>query len=130
METSARATVLACDLARDLGLRGDPLRCVYYTAMLRFVGCTSLAAETAAIAAGNDLEVLGDLIIPDAGSPRQILGAIVTKVGRSAPPLARAAAVARTLANPKFPQQLAAAHCEQAVALAEHLGAPADTVAA
>jgi len=130
METSARATVLAIDLARELGLRAEALRTVYYTAMLRFVGCTSLAAETAAIAGGDDLAVLGDLIVPDAGSPKEVLSAIVTKVGRNAPPLARAAAVAKTLANPKFPEQLAVAHCEQAVALAEHLGAPAETVAA
>jgi len=130
METSARATVLAIDLARDVGLRGEALRGVYYTSMLRFVGCTSLASETAALGGGDDLAVLGDMIVPDAGSPREILGTIVTKVGRTASPLERAKAVAKTLAKPAFPQELAVAHCAQAVALAEHLGAPAETVAA
>ena len=130
METSARATVLAIGLARDVGVRGEALRGVYYTAMLRFVGCTSLAAETAQLAAGDDLATLGDLIMPDHGSPREVMTAIVTKVGRTAAPAARVAAVARTLAHPRFPQELATAHCAQAVALAEHLGAPAETVAA
>jgi hypothetical protein len=130
METSARATVLAIDLARDVGLRGEPLRNIYYTAMLRFVGCTSLSAETAQLAGGDDLAMLRDLLLPDHGSPRAMLGAIVTKVGRGQSPLQRVAAVARTLTTPSFPQQLIAAHCAQAVALAEHLGAPAPTVAA
>ncbi|HTL32719.1 MAG TPA: HD domain-containing phosphohydrolase [Kofleriaceae bacterium] len=129
METSARATVLAIDLARDLGIRAEPLRAIYFTAMLRFVGCTSLAAETAQIA-GDDLATLGDMIVPDAGSPRDVMKTIVTKVGRTAPSrIDRAKAVGKTLANPAFPKQLAVAHCAQAVALAEHLGAPAETVA-
>jgi HD-GYP domain-containing protein (c-di-GMP phosphodiesterase class II)/DNA-binding CsgD family transcriptional regulator len=130
METSARATVLAVGLARELGMRGEQLRAVYYTAMLRFVGCTSLAAETAAQSGGDDLAALGDLILPDHGKPKEVLAAIVSKVGRTATPLARVAAVARTLANPSFPQQLIAAHCAQAVALAEHLCAPPPTIAA
>jgi HD-GYP domain-containing protein (c-di-GMP phosphodiesterase class II) len=130
METSVRTTVLAVDLARDLGLRGPAVRGVYYTAMLRFVGCTSLAAETARVGGGDDLAVLGDLIVPDAGSPRAIARTIITKVGKHAAPVARVLAVARTLTNPGFPKQLAIAHCAQAVALAEHLGAPAETVAA
>lgn len=130
METSGRATVLAVELARDAGVRGEALQTVYYAAMLRFVGCTSLAAETAA-AVGDDLALLGDMIVPDAGSPRDVLRTIVTKAGRNAPgPLARARAVSRVLANPTFPQQLAVAHCEQAVALAGHLCAPGGAVAA
>lgn len=130
METSARATVLAVELARDLGIRGEPLRTVYYTAMLRFVGCTSLAAETAEHGAGDDQALLGTMIVPDAGSLGQVLRTVVTKVGRHAGPLGRVRAVAKTLSDPKFGVQIAAAHCAQAVALAEHLGAPADTVAA
>lgn len=130
METSARATVLAMELARDVGLRGAALRGVYYTSMLRFVGCTSLAAETARMAGGDDLAMLGDLIVPDGGSPPAVLSTIVRRVGRTESPLARVAAVARTLAHPGFPQQLAAAHCAQAIALAEHVGAPPEAVAA
>jgi len=38
METSARATVLAVDLARDVGPRGESLRGVYYPSMPRFRG--------------------------------------------------------------------------------------------
>ncbi len=118
METSARATVLACDLARDLGLRGEPLRGVYYAAMLRFVGCTSLAAETARHASGEDIAMLGDLIIPDAGSPGQVLRTIVGKAGRGTGLVGRVRAIANTLGDPKFPKQLAIAHCAQAVSLA------------
>ncbi len=125
-ETSVRATVLAVELARDLGLRGDALRGVYYTTMLRFVGCTSLAAETAEAAGGDDLTTLGDLIVPDAGSPRAMLRAIVTKVGRTVGPLARTAAVARTLANPSFGKQLAIAHCAQAVVRIVHVALRAE----
>ena len=130
METSARATVLAVDLARDLGLRGEPLRAVYYTALLRFVGCTSLSAETAHAAGGDDMALLGDLMVPDAGSPTQMLKAIVTKAGRDTGFVGRVRAVSRVLGDPKFPQRIAVAHCAQAVALAEHLGAPAETVEA
>src|SRR5262245_57505663 len=103
METSARATVLAVDLARDLGLRGESLRDVYYTAMLRFVGCTSLAAETAQHASGDDLALLGDMIVPDAGSPGQVVRTIVGKAGRGSGAVGRVRAVANLLTDPKFP---------------------------
>src|ERR1044072_8464972 len=58
METALRTSWLAVELGRDIGVRGDDLRDVYYTALLRFIGCTAYAHETAALYGGDDLAIL------------------------------------------------------------------------
>src|SRR3954451_13806561 len=58
METALRTCWLAVELGRSLGVRGEDLRDVYYTALLRFIGCTAYAHETAALYGGDDLSIL------------------------------------------------------------------------
>jgi HD-GYP domain-containing protein (c-di-GMP phosphodiesterase class II)/DNA-binding CsgD family transcriptional regulator len=128
METSARATLLATALAREVGVRGAELVTVYYTALLRFVGCTSFAHETAWYAGGDDLALLGGLMPADAGSFPSIAGRIFREAGRGQGALTRTRSIARLLSDPKIGRKIAVAHCDQAVALAGHLGAPEGVV--
>src|SRR6187397_2397819 len=100
-ETALRTSVLATGLGRVLGLRGEALRDVYYTGLLRFVGCTAYAHETAA-RFGDDLALLHALTPADAGSPLSILVTAAKRVGAGRSPLRRAAAVARVMADPSF----------------------------
>src|SRR4051812_39397568 len=75
METALRTFVLAVGLGRDLGLKAADLRAVYYTALLRFVGCTAYAHETAAQFGGDDMAFLRALTPVDATKPAALFSA-------------------------------------------------------
>jgi putative nucleotidyltransferase with HDIG domain len=128
LETALRTSYVAVELGRAVGLTGEPLRDVYYTGLLRFIGCTAFAHEQAFYAAGDDQAFSRDLAPVDGGQPRQVLAAIVAKIGRGHGPLQRVRAVVRTLADPRGPAKFAAAHCELAVRLAARLGMSAQVV--
>lgn len=121
-ETALRTCLLAVQLGRALGVQGEALRDIYYTGLLRFIGCTAFAHETAARLGGDDMGALRALTPADTGSPVSLLVTAVTRVGAGSPPLRRAAAVARLTTDPAFGRQLATAHCELAIALAGRLG--------
>jgi hypothetical protein len=55
MEHGLRTCWLSLAVAQALGLREAELSCVYYVALLRFVGCTSDASDIAAVAGGDDV---------------------------------------------------------------------------
>ena len=55
LEHGLRTCRLAVAAASELGLDRSARACVYYTALLRFIGCTSDASETAALAGGDDI---------------------------------------------------------------------------
>jgi putative nucleotidyltransferase with HDIG domain len=122
METALRTSLLAVLLGRELQLPGETLSDIYYTGLLRFIGCTAYAHETAQAGAGDDLGLLRLLTPADSASPRDVAGRIVRGAGRDAPLLRRAGSVGRLLSDPALPRRLATAHCEQAVALATRLG--------
>ncbi len=122
METALRTCLLAVLLGRELRLPGQALSDIYYTGLLRFIGCTAYAHETAQAGAGDDQGLLRLLTPMDTASPREVAGRIVLGAGRGAPFLRRAGAVGRLLSDPAMPRKLAAAHCEQAMALSTRLG--------
>jgi HD-GYP domain-containing protein (c-di-GMP phosphodiesterase class II) len=68
-----RACLLATELARRAGLGAGRLADVYYTALLRFAGCTATSHEMAGRFGGDDVTVRarGDLI--DAARPAEAL---------------------------------------------------------
>ena len=55
MEQGLRTCWLSLAAAEQLGLDGATRSAVYYVALLRFVGCTSDASETAVLAGGDDI---------------------------------------------------------------------------
>lgn len=116
--------MLATRLAADVGLAGPALEVVYYAALLRFVGCTGYAHETAWYAGGDDMALLGGLIPADSGSFPSMVAHIFREAGRGAGPLVRARSIGRLMADPQVGKKISTAHCDQAVALAQHLGAP------
>jgi putative nucleotidyltransferase with HDIG domain len=129
-ETALRTALIAARLGDLLGLRGDAHRDLYYTGLLRFIGCTAFAYETARVGGGDDMGLLRQMTPADAGHPVDLLRTIITRAGCGAPPLQRAAIVARVLSDPGFVRRLATAHCDLAVALAARLGMSAAVTAA
>src|SRR4051794_39856271 len=117
METALRTCWLAVELGRSLGVKGEDLRDVYYTALLRFIGCTAYAHETAALYGGDDLSILHAFAPADQVSAPDVFKAGIR--GSSPGGFARqASTVVNLLRDPKGGAKLAAAHCDLAVALA------------
>ena len=121
-ETALRTAIVATRVGRALDLPAKVLRDVYLTGLLRFLGCTAYAHETAARwAAGEDQALLRSVMIADAARPSNLLrhaarGLARVPVGR------RAAALVRLSTDASPGDLLASAHCHLATTLAARIG--------
>ncbi|MDB4979534.1 MAG: transcriptional regulator, LuxR family, partial [Myxococcales bacterium] len=120
-ESALRTTLLATRVARGLGVTGPALTDVYYTALLRYLGCSGYAHEEAALGAGDDLAFLATYQAADVTDGRAFLGLTFGKLARGKSLPARVGAIAQVLTHPRGYTDLARAHCDQAVALGKHL---------
>lgn len=121
-ETAVRTSIIAVRLARAVGMPQEELRECYYAGLLRYLGCTGYAHEQAAANGGDDIGFLQIYADADLGSPAQMISRTLRSLAASQPPLRRAAAVARFLADPKGGAKVSSAHCGAAVALAGRMG--------
>jgi len=129
-ESSLRTAVIAAGIGGRLGLEGEVASAVYYTALLRYLGCSGFAHEEAAISAGDDLAYNAIFQSADPAKISEIMSVALRQLARDRPLPVRAHAVVRFLSKPKGYAELARAHCDQAVALAAELGVgPAVTAA-
>ncbi|HSL64173.1 MAG TPA: hypothetical protein VK874_05890, partial [Gaiellaceae bacterium] len=115
-----RTCAIAAGLAGALGCDAREVRVVHQFALLRFLGCTSDAAETAAVAGGDDRAFNAAMAPVVNGSGRELMGTFVRTVGAGRAPLRRAALVVRGLAELKGDGL--AIHCEVAATLAARAG--------
>jgi hypothetical protein len=60
-ETSIRAAIVSVALARALELGDEDCASAYLVSLLRYVGCSGFAWETAWYGGGDDISLLGDL---------------------------------------------------------------------
>jgi HD-GYP domain-containing protein (c-di-GMP phosphodiesterase class II)/DNA-binding CsgD family transcriptional regulator len=117
-----RTCALAVALAQEMGCGPDDLRTVHQFALLRFLGCTSDAAETAALVGGDERAYNAAMAPVVMGSGREIVGRHVRSVAPGQPWLRRARLVARGLADPKGGERSLSTHCEVAAMLAGRVG--------
>jgi HD-GYP domain-containing protein (c-di-GMP phosphodiesterase class II) len=123
LEKSLRTAVIATRLGTAAGLRGSELSHVYYVALLRSLGCTAYAPETAALLGGDDVafHALWDRLDP--GHPGELLRDVLTGMGAWAGPAMRARSVARFLTVGRSnAQEAGRSACEVSMALAGRLG--------
>jgi HD-GYP domain-containing protein (c-di-GMP phosphodiesterase class II) len=126
MEHGLRATWLSLQVAEGLGLDAAARSCVYYVALLRFVGCTSDASETAAMSGGDELSfnaAMAPILMASGGEATRHF---VAHLAENTPWPRRAGLVARALADPKGAARSAQGHCEVAERLAGRLGLNAE----
>jgi HD-GYP domain-containing protein (c-di-GMP phosphodiesterase class II)/DNA-binding CsgD family transcriptional regulator len=117
-----RTCTIATVLAEAMGCGPDEVRTVHQFALLRFLGCTSDAAETAAMVGGDERAynaAMGPVLM---GSGREMLGRHVRSVAPGQPRMRRLRLVARGLADPKAGERSLATHCEVAAMLAGRVG--------
>ncbi|HEU4451303.1 MAG TPA: HD domain-containing phosphohydrolase [Gaiellaceae bacterium] len=117
-----RTCALAAALAEAMGSSPDEVRTVHQFALLRFLGCTSDAAETAAMVGGDERAYNAAMGPVFMGSGREIVGRHVRSVAPGQPPLRRLRLVARGLADPKAGERSLATHCEVGAMLARRAG--------
>ena len=117
-----RTCAVAAGLAEAMGCRPHDIRTVHQFALLRFLGCTSDAAENAVSVGGDDRALLAAMAPVFMGSGREIMVRFVRSVAPDQSRTRRARLVARALTDPKGTQRSLAAHCEVAVMLAGRTG--------
>lgn len=121
LEQAQRTCLLSMRLGRELGLTSVQLHDLYFVALLRFLGCTADAHETAAVVGGDEIAfraiaapVLGD-------SSLAFVGRVLSEVGRGRGTVARLRTAGGFLANAGKIRGGVAAHCELADNLARRL---------
>jgi HD-GYP domain-containing protein (c-di-GMP phosphodiesterase class II)/DNA-binding CsgD family transcriptional regulator len=124
-----RTCTIAGTLAEALRLGPDDVRTVQQFALLRFLGCTSDAAETAALVGGDDLAFNAAMAPVVMGSSREAIGRFARSVGAREPPVRRLRLVARAaLADVRHGNESLATHCEVGATLAARVGLAAPVV--
>ena len=123
LEKSLRNAVIAVRLGERLDLDAKVLSDVYYVALLRSIGCTAFAHETAALLGGDDLAFRGVYERLDPGHPAEFLRDVVTGIGAWAPPAVRVRSVATFLTiGARKGREATTSACEVSVSLAHRLG--------
>ena len=130
MEHGLRTTWLSLQVAEAMGLDSAARSCVYYVALLRFVGCTSDASETAALSGGDELSFNAAMAPILMASRGEATRHFVAHLAEDTPWPRRAGLVARALADPKAEARSATAHCEVAERLARKLALSDDVLLA
>lgn len=117
-----RTCTIATALAEAMGCGSDDDRTVHQFALLRFLGCTSDAAETAAMVGGDERAYNAAMAPVIMGSGREMLGRHVRSVAPGQPGMRRLRLVARGLADPKAGERSLSMHCEVGAMLAVRVG--------
>ena len=121
-EKALKNCLLALLLGRELGLGERDLSDVYYTALLRSIGCTSYAYEEA-LATGDDRNFRNSFAGLDSGRPTDVLGRAITRLGAGQGLTRRTRAVAGFLTHaPRLIKGMVGANCEAGARLATRLG--------
>ena len=122
MEHGLRTCWLSLAAATELGLDAATRSNVYYAALLRFIGCTSDASETADLAGGDDL-ALNALMAPMLmAQPGESMRYAVRHLAEDLPWPRRIGRVVRLAADPGLERRSLSGHCEVAARLATRLG--------
>jgi HD-GYP domain-containing protein (c-di-GMP phosphodiesterase class II) len=112
---------LALALAREMGCPPEQARHTQQLALIRFLGCTSDASETARIAGDDELGFMASFAPSHMGSRGEIMLGVIRSVGKGKPAHKRARLAAAALIAGEGEDGLAA-HCEVGTMLAERLG--------
>jgi HD-GYP domain-containing protein (c-di-GMP phosphodiesterase class II) len=85
LEKSLRNAVVATRLGMAMGLGRDDLSDTYYVALLRSMGCTANAHESAAMFGGDDRAIAGLIQTLDAGDPAAMARGLAQQMHAASP---------------------------------------------
>jgi HD-GYP domain-containing protein (c-di-GMP phosphodiesterase class II)/DNA-binding CsgD family transcriptional regulator len=121
MEYLLRSCLLATKLGDRLGLRDEDRHAIYYTALLRWLGCTGHAHE-ASLLFGDEISARARLALIDQGNPREMLRLGLRDLGAGQGLGGRLRALRRSAEPDLRPEGQFRASCEVAQLLSERLG--------
>ena len=122
MEHGLRTCWLSLAAAEALRLDTATRSAVYYVALLRFIGCTSDATETAVLAGGDDVAFNAVMAPMLAAQPSEGMRYFMRHLAEDLPPHRRAGHVVRAMTDPGMERRSLSGHCEVASRLASRLG--------
>ncbi len=125
---SLRTCLRSVAIARELGCDDATVAMVHQVALLRFLGCTADASETAAMTGGQDAAFLAAMAPAFMGSPAESIRGLAGALAADQPALRRARLLARALADAGHARRSLSAHCEVGARLARRLGTDAAVV--
>jgi HD-GYP domain-containing protein (c-di-GMP phosphodiesterase class II) len=118
LEHALRTCQLSMRVAGELGLPAATCAEVYHVALLRFLGCTADAPETALYAGGDNIAFLAAMAPVYMGSAREAVWALARRVGRGRPAPARLGLLVEALRDARS----VVSHCEVGARLATRIG--------
>ena len=128
-EHALRTALLSLGAADALGLSPAEQSTALYTTLLRFLGCTSTASESAALAGGDDLGFNASMAPFVMADHRDAVPHLIRHLGDGLPLGRRVGRVTAALSDPGGKARSLSAHCEVGARLAARLGLPSDVVA-
>ena len=120
---AAQACLLATGLGRRIGLPDSALADVYYTTLLKHLGCTATAHEEASHLGGDELAVRPLLSRTDDTRLPEVLS-LLASIGGGSGLIARSRIVFGALAGARWGPGVQRAVCEVATLLAARIGMP------
>jgi HD-GYP domain-containing protein (c-di-GMP phosphodiesterase class II) len=122
MEHGLRTCWLSLRTGEALGLDAATQSCVYYVALLRFLGCTADAADTAVLAGGDDVAFNAAMAPMLMAQPGEAMRYFVRHLAEDLPARRRAGRVVRALTDPGMTERSLSQHCEAGARLAGRVG--------
>ena len=120
-EAAARACLVATGLARWLALPETVVADVYYTTLLKHLGCTATAHEEAERLGGDELATRPLFSRTDERRPSEMLS-LLASIGADRPPRERARIIVGTIGAGSWGGEVQRAVCEVASLAAGRLG--------
>ena len=130
LEHALRTSVLALRAADGLGLSMSERSAVLYTTLLRFLGCTADASESAVLAGGDEIEFNALMAPVVMGDDREGLSQLVRHLGEGLPLPRRLGRIGAALTDPGGKARTLSAHCEVGARLTTRLGLPLEVTTA
>jgi HD-GYP domain-containing protein (c-di-GMP phosphodiesterase class II) len=121
MEHGLRTCWLSMRAAEGLGLDAATRSSVYYVALLRFVGCTADASETALLAGGDEMAFNAAMAPMLMAQPGESMRHFVRHLAEGLPLHRRVGRIVRAMADPGMERRSLSGHCEVAARLAARL---------
>jgi len=130
MEHGLRTCWLSRRASEELGLDASTQSCVFYVALLRFLGCTSDASDTAVLAGGDDVAFNATMAPVLMAQPGEGTRFFLRHLAEDLPLHRRLGRVAHAMTDPGMGARSLSAHCEVGARLATRLGMPPRVVEA
>jgi HD-GYP domain-containing protein (c-di-GMP phosphodiesterase class II) len=128
MEHALRTCLLALRAAEALGFTPPERSVVLHSTLLRFLGCTSDASDTARLAGGDEIAfnaMMAPMVMAD---DRDGVPYLLRHLGEELPLGQRVVRVASALSDPGGKSRSLTGHCEVGARLATRIGLPVEVV--